>query len=131
MKTIYVAAAAIILDNKVLVTKRGHGEFAGFWEFPGGKLEEGESSDVAIIREIREELKADIVTDRFLIKTINTYSSFILNMDTYICRLVSANIHLVEHLEARFVDFSELKTLKFPPADQEVADALVNLFLVK
>ena len=87
MKTIKVAAAIIKKDNKILIASRKTGEFAGMFEFPGGKVEPGETSKQALIREIQEELETSINIDEFFINVNYTYPTFILDMDCFICLL--------------------------------------------
>lgn len=117
MKTILVSAAIIIKDNKIFVTRRGYGEFKDMWEFPGGKLEPNESGESAIIREIKEELDADIVIDKFLCTIDYDYEKFHLTMHNYICHLASDHIILKEHEDAKFVSIEALDRIDFLPAD--------------
>ena len=124
MKTIEVSAAIIIKDNKIFVTKRGYGEFKGMWEFPGGKLEVGESGEDCIVREIKEELDADIVVDKFLSTIDYDYPNFHLTMHNYICHLKYDHIILKEHEDAKFVDIKELDSVEFLPADILVVNDL-------
>ena len=97
MKTIEVAAAIIVKDNKVFATQRGYGEFKDGWEFPGGKLEPGESAREALVREIREELDVDIRVGRLLETVEYDYPEFHLTMHCFICELLSEEIVLKEH----------------------------------
>lgn len=87
MKNIHVAAAIIIKEDKIFCTQRGYGEFKDMWEFPGGKLEIGETSEQALVREIKEELNADIKINEFLCTVDYTYPTFHLTMDCFICSL--------------------------------------------
>ena len=101
MKTIEVVAAVIFKDGKVFATQRGHGEFKDGWEFPGGKIEPGETPEDALRREIREELETDVLI-RELIDTIEyDYSDFHLSMKCFACSIQSGNLHLVEHEVAK------------------------------
>ena len=124
MKVIEVSAAIIIKDNKIFVTQRGYGEFKGMWEFPGGKLEQGETGEQAIIREIKEELDADIIVDEYLSTIDYDYPTFHLKMHNYICHLASEHIILKEHEAAKFVGITELDLVDFLPADILVVNDL-------
>lgn len=126
MRTIEVSSAIIVKDNKVLITQRGYGEFKDKWEFPGGKLESGESSQECIVREIREELDADIRVIDYLGTIKYTYSSFHLVMHNYICELIGNHIVALEHEAAKFVNFNDLDEFDFLPADLLVINKLKN-----
>ena len=124
-KVLEVVAALIVKDGKILATQRGYGEFKGKWEFPGGKIEEDELDEPALIREIKEELNADINIIDFL-KTIQyDYPKFHLVMHTYICTLkndiefVKHNEKELEHENMIWLDKSELDSLDWLPADIE------------
>lgn len=121
---IKVAAAVIVRDNKILVTKRGYGDYKGFWEFPGGKLEEGESAKDAVVREIKEELAVEIKTEKYLGCVEYDYPSFHLSMDSFLCHIVKGEITLLEHEGAKWLDLTELKSVNFLPADVEVVKLL-------
>ena len=97
MKTIKVAAAIIKKDNKILIASRKTGEFAGMFEFPGGKVEPGETSKQALIREIQEELETSINIDEFFMNVNYTYPTFILDMDWFICSLKDDHLTLNVH----------------------------------
>ena len=127
MKTIEVSAAIIIKDGKIFVTRRGYGEFKDMWEFPGGKLEAGETGEKAIIREIKEELDADIIVDKFLCTIDYDYEKFHLTMHNYICHLASDHIILKEHEDAKFVFENELDNVDFLPADILVVKELKKI----
>ena len=121
MKTIRVVAA-VICDSleqptKIFATARGYGDFKGQWEFPGGKIEAGESSKAALIREIKEELDADIEVGS-LIDTIEyDYPTFHLNMDCYWCVVTGGVLKLLEAQEARWLTKGELSSVQWLPAD--------------
>ena len=117
MKTIEVAAAIIVKDNKVFATQRGYGEFKDGWEFPGGKLEPGESAREALVREIREELDVDIRVGRLLETVEYDYPEFHLTMHCFICELLSEEIVLKEHEDARWLKKDELDSVPWLPAD--------------
>ena len=118
MKTIKVVAAIIIDNGKVFATQRGYGEFKDGWEFPGGKIEEGETAREAIVREIREELDTEIAVGD-LIDTIEyDYPTFHLSMDCFWCEVVSGELVLKEAEAARWLTKKELDSVPWLPADQ-------------
>lgn len=125
MKTIEVVAAIIIRDNLILATKRGYGDYINYWEFPGGKIEVGETKEEALLREIREELEVDISIDEFLCTVDYDYPNFHLTMHCFICSLVCGEIKLVEHNDARWLAVNELNSVQWLPADLEVIDKLI------
>ena len=128
MKTIEVAAAIIVKDNKVFATQRGYGEFKDGWEFPGGKLEPGESAREALVREIREELDVDIRVGRLLETVEYDYPKFHLTMHCFICELLSEEIVLKEHEDARWLKEEELDTVDWLPADVGLINKLKCAF---
>lgn len=118
MKTIKVVAAIIVDDGKVFATQRGYGEFQGGWEFPGGKVELGESLELALKREIKEELDIQINVKE-LIDTIEyDYPKFHLSMACFICSIESGNVVLKEHEAAKWVTTEQIDTLNWLPADR-------------
>ena len=124
MKTIRVVAAVIKKENKIFCTQRGYGDFKGGWEFPGGKIEEGESPQEALVREIKEELDADIKVGD-LIKTVEyDYPTFHLSMDCFWCELVSGEIELKEHEDAKWLDKSNIDSVNWLPADLDLINSL-------
>lgn len=122
MKTIRVAAAVIKATNEkgdpmIFATQRGYGDFKGGWEFPGGKIEEGETPREALIREIREELETEIAVGE-LIDTIEyDYPTFHLSMDCFWAEIVSGDLVLKEHEAARWLTRDELNSVEWLPAD--------------
>ena len=108
MKKIEVVAAILHRDGAYFATQRGYGEFEGMWEFPGGKIEPGESSEVALKREIQEELGLDIIIENLLCMTEYDYPSFHLTMHCYLCNIASGEIELREHKSARWLRPEEL-----------------------
>lgn len=117
MKTINVVAAVIMKEGRVFATQRGYGEFKDGWEFPGGKVEEGESPEEALRREIREELEVEVnVGD--LIDTIEyDYPAFHLSMKCYACTIAGGSPHLLEHEAARWLSADQLDSVAWLPAD--------------
>ena len=117
MKTVEVVAAIIIKDGRVFATQRGYGEFKDGWEFPGGKIEPGESRKEALVREIKEELDADIRVGSLLETVEYDYPAFHLTMHCFFCELISEDIVLKEHEDARWLSEEELGTVDWLPAD--------------
>ena len=124
MKRIEVVAAVIIQDNKIFATQRGYGDFKDGWEFPGGKIEDGETPEAALIREIREELATDISVDKYLCTVDHDYPKFHLTMHCYICSVVYGTLTLREHEAARWLGWEQLWSVEWLPADVEVVKAL-------
>ena len=124
MKQIEVVAAIIVADGKVLATQRGYGEYKDKWEFPGGKMEAGETPEEALRREIREELAADISVDRFVCTVEHDYPSFHLTMHNYLCHIVSGHLELLEHEAAKWLDIAHIDTVDWLPADLEILPRL-------
>lgn len=124
MKTIEVVAAVIHKDGAYFATQRGCGEFEGMWEFPGGKIEPGESRESALKREIQEELGIDITIDKFLCTTDYDYPSFHLTMHCYLCRVELGMIELREHKSARWLTVDMLDSVEWLSADLEVVEKL-------
>lgn len=131
MKNIEVVAAVIMKQDTILATQRGYGEFKGKWEFPGGKIEENENLEHALIREIKEETNADINVLKFL-KTIEyDYPEFHLTMHTYLCELINDNLEFVyhdenylEHENMVWLELNDIDHLDWLPADILVIDEL-------
>ena len=124
MKHIEVVAAIIQRDGAYFATQRGYGEFEGMWEFPGGKIEPGESSEDALKREIQEELGVDIVIEDLICTTEYDYPSFHLTMHCYLCRVEAGEVELREHKSARWLRPAELGSVEWLPADKEIVDKL-------
>lgn len=127
MKIIKVVAAVIQDQDKYFSTQRGHGEYKGGWEFPGGKVEPGESDEDALIREIREELKIDISIENYLGTVEYDYPSFHLSMACYVCKIITGQITLLEHSAAEWLTVDELDSISWLPADVEVVRMLKNI----
>ena len=124
MKQIEVVAAIIRKDDKIFATQRGYGEWKDWWEFPGGKIEAGETPEEALKREIREELSTEISVDKFLCTVEYEYPAFGLTMHCYLCSLLTEALHLNEHEAARWLTRDELDSVKWLPADLEVIKVL-------
>lgn len=127
MKMIEVVAAIIQRDGAYFATQRGYGEFEGQWEFPGGKIESGETQEVALKREIQEELGVDIIVEKFLRTTDYEYPSFHLTMHCYLCSIISGEIELREHKSARWLTAQTLDSVEWLPADRDIIKQLKNI----
>ena len=129
MKTINVVAAIIIKDNKIFICQRGPGRsLAGYYEFPGGKIENGETHQQALIREIKEELKSEISVDKYFMTVEHDYETFHLTMHTYLCTLLSGELILSEHANKAWCFPNELEKYEFAPADKPIIDKLKQIF---
>ena len=127
IKTIEVVAAIIIKDNQVFATQRGYGQWQGWWEFPGGKIEPGETPEAALTREIREELNAEITVGD-LLQTIEwDYPAFHLTMHCYLCTLNSDQLHLNEHSASAWLTLETLRSVNWLPADLGLLDEIKKL----
>ena len=125
MKSIEVSAA-IIHDAKgrIFATQRGYGEWKDYWEFPGGKIEPGESAEQALCREIREELDAGIVIEHHFQTVDFDYPQFQITLHCYLCRIIDNNVVLKEHEAAKWLETDELTTVKWLPADLQIIENL-------
>ncbi|MDO4501363.1 MAG: (deoxy)nucleoside triphosphate pyrophosphohydrolase [Erysipelotrichaceae bacterium] len=121
MKTIRVVAAILEKDNKILIARRLKGNFAGLWEFPGGKYEEGETGEEAIKREIKEEFDSEIEVKDFLCTIEHQYPEFYLVMDCYICKFIDEEIVLHDHSAIKWIDPNE-ENIEWVPADIKVIE---------
>lgn len=117
MKTIKVVAAIIVCEDRVFATQRGYGEFKGGWEFPGGKIEEGETPQQALVREIKEELDTDIEVGELLDTVEYDYPEFHLSMYCFLCKVISGDLILKEHQAAKWLKKEELNSVDWLPAD--------------
>ena len=124
MKQIEVVAAIIRKGDKIFATQRGYGEWKDWWEFPGGKMEVGETPEEALVREIREELSAEISVNGFLCTVEYDYPAFHLKMHCYLCSLVTEALHLNEHEAAKWLTKDELDGVKWLPADVIVVQTI-------
>ena len=124
MKTIRVVAAVIRREDEIFATARGYGEFKGGWEFPGGKIEEGETPQQALVREIKEELDTDIEVGE-LIDTIEyDYPTFHLSMDCFWAKVVSGNLELKEAAASKWLTREQLDSVEWLPADLTIIDLI-------
>ena len=126
MKHIEVVAAVIYKDGEIFATQRGYGEFEGMWEFPGGKIEPGESCEVALVREFQEELGVDVEVGELICTTEYDYPSFHLTMHCFLCSVAPGKIELREHISARWLTKDTLNDVNWLPADLEVIEKIKN-----
>lgn len=124
MKTIRVVAAIIIEKEKVFATQRGYGEFKDGWEFPGGKIELGETPETAIVREIKEELDTEIEVVKLLDTVEYDYPQFHLSMDCFICKIKSGDLVLKEHEAAKWLTKENLDSVDWLPADLSLVEKI-------
>lgn len=127
MNRIEVVAAIIRKEDKIFVTQRGYGEWKDWWEFPGGKIETGETFENALKREILEELSTDININKFFCTVDYDYPKFHLTMHCYLCSLQNDAMHLNEHEAARWLSKNELDSVKWLPADIEIIKQLKQI----
>ena len=123
-KCIEVVAAIIREGDRVFATQRGYGKWSGWWEFPGGKVQAGESHEDALVREIKEELDAGIVIDRFYTTIDYDYPDFHLTMHCYFCHLADGHYTLKEHTDARWLTADTINTVQWLPADEDLVAEL-------
>ena len=124
MKIVKVVAAIIIHENKIFATQRGYGEFKDGWEFPGGKIEPGETSQEALVREIKEELDIEIEVKDFLETVEYDYPEFHLSMDCFFCTIKSGELVLKEHEAAKWLTVETLDGVDWLPADQGLVEGI-------
>ena len=127
MKTIKVVAAVIKSNDEIFVTQRGYGEFKDGWEFPGGKVEKGETKEEALIREIKEELDTVIKVDSYLDTIEYDYPDFHLSMDCFVCSIVEGHLVLKEHEDSKWIKKEEIDTLNLLPADLVIIDKVKEM----
>ncbi|MBE5933916.1 MAG: (deoxy)nucleoside triphosphate pyrophosphohydrolase [Lachnospiraceae bacterium] len=124
MKTIRVVAAIIKHEDKIFATQRGYGEFEGGWEFPGGKIEENESPEKALVREIKEELDTEIEVGELIDTVEFDYPNFHLSMDCFICTIKSGDLVLKEHKNAKWLTKDTLHSVDWLPADEGLVEKI-------
>ena len=126
MKQIEVVAAIIHKDGRIFATQRGYGDWKDWWEFPGGKIEAGETPEEALKREIREELSTEIQLDKLFCTVEWDYPKFHLTMHCYLCSLLTEALHLNEHEAARWLPKEELDSVQWLPADVQIIERLIQ-----
>ena len=127
MKQIEVVAAIIQKEGRIFATQRGYGDFKDWWEFPGGKMEAGETPEEALKREIREELSTEISVDKFICTVEYDYPKFHLTMHCFLCSPLTEALHLNEHEAAKWLTKEDWESVKWLPADLEVIEKLRGL----
>ena len=127
MKTIEVVAAIIHHDGKILATQRGYGDFKDGWEFPGGKIEPGETAEHAIVREIQEELNVTIVPEKLITTVECDYPKFHLTMHCFLASIDHGHVALLEHEAMKWLTKEELDSVAWLPADVEVVEKLKSI----
>ena len=128
MKTVRATAAVILRDGRCFVAKRGNKGYSAFkWEFPGGKIEDGETPEQSIVREIAEEIACEIVVGRLFMRIVHRYPTFILDMDVFLCELLNGEPQNIVHIDSRWVNSSQLSRLKLSDADGPIAKKLAEL----
>ena len=124
LKTIEVVAAIIQNGEKIFATQRGYGDYKDWWEFPGGKVEAGETPEEALVREIQEELNTTINVNKFLATVDWDYPKFHLTMHCYLCTIAEGELTLLEHEAAKWLTMDTIDEVNWLPADVLVVDAL-------
>ena len=119
-KSIEVVAAVIRRGERIFATQRGYGDWKDWWEFPGGKMEPGETPQAALVREIREELEADVCVGPLLRTVEWDYPAFHLTLHCFWCSLASDALHLLEHESARWLGTADLASVRWLPADEQL-----------
>ena len=133
MKQVTVSGAIIFRTNpetnkkEIFATQRGYGEYKGWWEIPGGKIEQGETPEECIVREIREELATEVRAEKILGVVDYDYPNFHLTMHCILCTIVSGELTLLEHEAARWLDAENLRSVNWLPADQLILDKIEEI----
>ena len=129
MKNIKVVAAIMIENNKIFATQRGYGDFKDGWEFPGGKIEKGETPEEALIREIKEELDTTINVNKKIDIVEYDYPNFHLSMDCFICNILEGDLVLKEHEASKWLSKDELYSVDWLPADKEIIEKIEDYMM--
>lgn len=124
LKTLKVVAAIIVHEGKILATQRGYGEWKGGWEFPGGKIEPGETPEIALKREIEEELELIVEVGELFDVVEYDYPEFHLSMKCFMCKIETGHLSLNEHQAAKWLTKDLLSTLDWLPADKGLISKL-------
>ena len=127
MKTVNVVAALMVHDGRIFATQRGYGDWKGWWEFPGGKVEQNETPEDALVREIQEELATEIRVESFVSTIEWDYPTFHLSMRCYLCSVVSGSLTLLEHEAAAWLDREHLRSVQWLPADEAIISEIEAL----
>lgn len=131
MKKIIVSGAIILRENngikEIFATQRGYGEWKGWWEIPGGKLEEGETPEKCIVREIREELATEVKPEKILGVVEYDYPTFHLTMHCILCTIVSGDLKILEHEAAKWLNKETLRSVDWLPADQLILEKIEEI----
>lgn len=129
METKQVVCAVILHDGRIFATQRGYGEFKDRWEFPGGKVEPGETAEQAVVREIQEELETTVEPIRLLDTIDEDYPKFHLSLQCFLCRVKKGRLRLLEHEAARWLDREHLYDVDWLPADRELVRQQIEQLL--
>ncbi|MBL7574687.1 8-oxo-dGTP diphosphatase [Peptoniphilus asaccharolyticus DSM 20463] len=124
MNRIRVVAAVIKEENRFFIAQRGYGKLKGFWEFPGGKVESGESDEAALKREIREELQSEIEVEELLCNITHDYEDFSVDLYIYMAKLIDGDLKLLEHMDSKWVRIDEFDKFNFLSGNVEVIERL-------
>ncbi len=124
MRSIHVVAAVICHEGRFFATQRGYGEWKDYWEFPGGKIEAGETPEEALVREIREELDTEILVGQKIATVEYDYPAFHLIMECFFCEVTKGHLILKEHEAAKWLRREELDSVGWLPADREIIELL-------
>lgn len=129
MKNIREVAAIMIENNKIFATQRGYGDFKDGWEFPGGKIEKGETPEEALIREIKEELDTTINVNKKIDTVEQDYPNFHLSMNCFICNILEGDLVLKEHEASKWLSKDELYSVDWLPADKKIIEKIEDYMM--